>query len=204
MTRKLSIMSAGNRASVEPAPLPSPEALAIKRALGVPSVDRTDEDRRAKMDKDKVSRALHEAAIGGNYGSRAIDNVIADIGVDRFLAAAPPDVAARMRAQIKRERARQPAPKPKPKPAAYIDGISAWAIGINGTQAQRDALAAQEAAEEAAQRQARSPEGAAALASAIRRNTAAVNGNGRSATPAGEAQNVWARAIAANNPTLPK
>lgn len=176
----------------------SPEAMAIKKALGVPPVDRTDEEQQAHDDKRSVNWALDDAKkYGGNYGARSIDNVIARIGIDRFLAAAPPDVAAKMRAQIKKERARQPAPKPKP--AAKIDGMKAWVIRSTGTQAQIDALNAQEAAEEVAQRQIRSPEGAAALASAIGRNAAAVNGNGQSATPAGDAQDVWSRAIAANN-----
>lgn len=184
---------------------PSPEVLAIKKALGVPPVDRYAEEHDARLDKKKVEKLLSVSQGGGYYASAKVDELIAEIGIDRFLAAAPPDVAAKMRAQIKQERARKAkAAAPKPKPAAYIDGVSAWAIRINGTQAQRDALDAQEAAEEAAQRKARSPEGTAALASAVRRNTALINDNGRSATPAGEAQNVWARAIAANNPTLSK
>lgn len=183
------------------APELSPEAMAIKTALGVPAIDRTDEERQAYEDKRMVGWALDDAKkYGGNYGARSIDNVIAKIGVDRFLAAAPPDVAAKMRAQIRKAKAAAP----KPKPAAKIDGIRAWAIRQTGTQAQIDALNAQEAAEEAAARQTRSPEGAAALAGAIRRNTALVNGNGRSATPAGEARDAWSRAIAANNPTLSK
>lgn len=183
--------------------MPSPEVLAIKKALGVPPVDRYAEEHDARLDKKNVAKLLSRCTGGGYQASADIDRMIAEIGIDRFLAAAPPDVAAKMRAQIKKERARKAkAAAPKPKPAAKIDTLSAWVIRRMGTQAQIDALNAQEAAEEAAQRQIRSPEGAAALASAIRRNTAAVNGNGRSATPAGEAQNVWARAIAANNPTL--
>jgi hypothetical protein len=79
----------------------------------------------------------------------------------------------------------------KPKPAAKIDTLSAWVIRRMGTQAQIDALNAQEAAEEAAQRQARSPEGAAALASAIRRNTAAVNGNGKTMTSQAAIDRTW-------------
>jgi hypothetical protein len=175
--------------------MPSPEVLAIKKALGVPPVDRYAEEHDARLDKKKVEKLLSVSQGGGYYASAKIDELIAEIGIDRFLAAAPPDVAAKMRAQIKKERARKAkAAAPKPKPAAKIDGISAWAIRINGTQAQRDALAAQVAAEEAAQRQIRSPEGAAALASAIRRNTAAVNGNGKTMTSQAAIDRTWQEA----------
>lgn len=151
------------------APELSPEAMAIKTALGVPAIDRTDEERQAYEDKRRVDRALNDAKqYGGNYGARSIDNVIASIGIDRFLAACPPDVAAKMRAQIRKAKAA--APKPKPKPAARIDGIQAWVIRRMGTQAQIDALNAQEAAEEAAERQARSPEGARELAALIKQH----------------------------------
>ena len=204
MPRKLNVntISSGNRASGSAAELPksSIEAQAIKKALGVPLFDRSKQRAQEYADSQTVERAIWYAEKMGN--TDRIDEAIAEIGIDRFLAAAPPDVAAKMRAQIRKAKAA--APKPKPKPAAKIDGIRAWAIRQTGTQAQIDALDAQEAAEEAAERQARSPEGAAALASAIRRNTALANGNGRSATPAGEAQDVWSRAIAANNPTLSK
>ncbi len=174
----------------------SPEAMAIKAALGLPAIDRTEEEQQARDDKRVVSWALEDAKKhGGNYGARSVDNVIAKIGIDRFLAAAPPDVAARMRAQIKRERTRKAkAAAPKPKPAAKIDTLSAWVIRRMGTQAQIDALNAQEAAEEAAQRQIRSPEGAAALASAIRRNTAAINGNGRAVTSQAAIDRTWQEA----------
>lgn len=171
------------------APQLSPEAIAIKKALGVPPVDRTDEKRQAKADKDRVAGALRDAAeIGGNYGSRSIDNVIARIGIDRFLAAAPPDVAAKMRAEIKEDRKRERLKAerealrnpPKPKPAANIDGMSAYVIRRMGTQAQIDALNASEAAEhgagcrcqscEAVKRNATSK--AASPAATLRRNVA--------------------------------
>lgn len=182
--------------------MPSPEVLAIKKALGVPPVDRYAEEHDARLDKKNVAKLLSRCTGGGYQASADIDKMIADIGVDRFLAAAPPDVAAKMRAQIRKAKAA--APKPKPKPAARIDDIQAWVIRQHGTQAQIDALNAQEAAEEAAARQARSPEGEAALQNAVRHHTALLAGNGRPATPAGEAQDVWSRAIAANNPTLSK
>lgn len=156
------------------APQLSPEAMAIKTALGVPAIDRTDEEQQARDDKRVVGWALDDAKKrGGNYGARSIDNVIAKIGVDRFLAAAPPDVAAKMRAQIKEDRKREQRKAerealrnpPKPKPAAKIDGMSAWVIRRLGTQAQIDALNAQEAAEHGAGCRCQSCE-------AVKRNTA--------------------------------
>lgn len=133
------------------APQLSSEAIAIKKALGVPLVDRTDEARQAYRDKQAVEGALRSAAYGGNYGSRAIDNVIADIGVDRFLAAAPPDVAAKMRAEIAKQRPRKTkaaAPKAAaPKAPRRFSTEEAIIIRMRGTQAQREALSRQEAAE---------------------------------------------------------
>lgn len=168
------------------APQLSPEAMAIKTALGVPAIDRTDEEKQAYEDKRMVGWALDDAKkYGGNYGARSIDNVIAKIGVDRFLAAAPPDVAAKMRALIRKERARQPeAAAPKPKPAAKADTRPAFVIRSIGSQAEIDALNAREAAEHPAACRCqsceivkgRSASGASVLAGNIRRNTALLNG----------------------------
>lgn len=182
---------------------PSPEVLAIKKALGVPPVDRYAEEHDARLDKKKVEKLLSVSQGGGYYASAKVDELIAEIGIDRFLAAAPPDVAAKMRAQIKRERARQPkAAAPKPKQAAKIDGLSAWAIRAQGTKAQIDALNAQEAAQHNASCRCQSCEavkgggqsGAEALASAIRRNTAAINGNGRAVTSQAAIDRTWQEA----------
>lgn len=129
------------------APELSPEAMAIKTALGVPAIDRTDEERRAYEDKRMVGSALDNAKrYGGNYGARSIDNVIAKIGIDRFLAACPPDVASKMRAQIRKEQARK-TKAAAPKAPRRFSTEEAIIIRMRGTQAQREALSRQEAAE---------------------------------------------------------
>lgn len=189
---------------------PSPEVKAFKQAFGVPPIDTT----QAEEDKELVMTVLGNAAHArdrgeGNRASAMIDNLVAKIGVERFMAAAPPNVAAKMRAQIKEDRKREKRKAeraalrnpPKPKPAAKIDGMKAWAIRSRGTQAEIDALNALEAAEEAAREEA---EGAKALARNIHFNTLALNGTGKSAAAGEDPQAVWSRAIAANNPTPSK
>lgn len=133
------------------APPPSAEAQAIKTALGFAPVDPAEERKRvqAVTDQQTVRTALWFAENRGE--TDRIDAALAEIGVDRFLAACPPNYAAKMRAEIAKQPPRKTkAATPKaaaPKAPRRFSTEEAIIIRMRGTQAQREALSRQEAAE---------------------------------------------------------